>query len=152
MVYTGCSGTLYKNDNIIYNIYNSDFYLRYTSKGGFGDAIVEINYRKDHIPSISVLVAIGNNPLLLKAYNSGDPIADIIAKVFKTRVFELPLENRKRNISGRDMAFVKMEYERGGIKKVIIRDYHWGEHFESSFHRAEGMFTDIAIISRKSNY
>ena len=92
---------------------------------------------------VSVVTRIGKNQSVGKVYPQNDPLVEKIAAIMASGVFDLPTENRKAERAGKDLAQVKIVYRDGHSGKTIIRDYRWGETFESSFHEAEKLFAEI---------
>jgi len=121
----------------------ADFVLVFSSQGGFGEVVVEIDVKRSRDNPVSVVTRIGKNQSVGKVYPQNDPLVEKIAAIMASGVFDLPTENRKAERAGKDLAQVKIVYRDGHSGKTIIRDYRWGETFESSFHEAEKLFAEI---------
>jgi hypothetical protein len=123
---------------------DSDFVLHFSSEGGFGDVVVEVNVKRGGNYPIAVSSRIGTRHQVQKNYASNDPIAKKVDAIMTSGVFDLPAESRRQKRAGRDLAHhVKIVYCDAITDKTISRDYRWGEKFERSFHLAEKQFEEI---------
>jgi hypothetical protein len=123
---------------------NSNFDLRFKSEGGFGNQAVDITVRRDSPKPITVAVRAGKLAPVEHQYSFSDDVGQKVEEILRSGVLDLKAENRKAERAGRDLPRVSIQYSAGGKKKVIIRDYRWGDHFERSFHQAEKLFAEIA--------
>jgi hypothetical protein len=152
LVLTGCSGVDSEGGTNLKRMSpDSDFVLRFSSEGGFGDMFVEVNVKRGGDNPLSVSSRIGKRQPVQKDYASTDLVAKKVDAIMTSGVFDLPAENRKQERAGRDLAHVKIVYHDARSDKAIIRDYRWGETFEPSFHQAEQLFGEIAKIVGETN-
>jgi hypothetical protein len=140
----GCCSYFKSNRKISERLSGADFSLRFLSEGGFGPEEIVARFTDGKAKPISIKSRVGVLSPVEQNYPLGHEVGKKLQAIRKSGVLDLPAELRKEARPGRDFPRITMEFKSATESKRIVRDYHYGGHFEPAFHCAEKLFLELA--------